>query len=110
MSNLIDEFIKTLFSGDHVYTWRTVLVYVLSGILAGLVRLTIRNHSKTDFRSWLNDGSLLGALTISIAGALLFDSSFMWSFMGGYFLVYVLNFIEKKLDRSRKSIGKEDTK
>ena len=103
MSELINEFIKVLFSGNHVYTWQNVLLYVLSGVLAGLVRLIIRNHSKTDFRSWLNDGSLFGAITISVAGALLFDSSFMWSFMGGYFLVYVLNFIEKKLDKSRKN-------
>ena len=85
-------------------------MYVLSGILAGLVRLIIRNHSKANFRSWLNDGSLFGALTISIAGSLLFDSSFMWSFMGGYFFVFVLNFIEEKLDKSRRDICKEDNK
>jgi len=110
MVELIDEFIKILFQNNHDYTWQNVCMYVLSGILAGLVRLTIRNHSKADFRSWLNDGSLFGALTISIAGSLLFDSSFIWSFMGGYFLVFVLNFIEKKLDKSRKDLNKEDTK
>ena len=106
MSELIDEFIKTLLADNHVYTWQSICLYVVSGILAGLVRLTIRNRSKADFRSWFDDGSLFGALTISVAGALLFDSNFMWSFMGGYFLVYVLNFIEKKLDKSRKEIEK----
>ena len=110
MNELIDEFIKVLFQGNRNYTWQNVCLYLLSGILAGLVRLTVRNHSKTDFHSWLNDGSLLGALTISVAGSLLFDNSFMWSFMGGYFLVYVLNYVEKKLDESRKDICKEDKK
>ena len=105
MNELINEFIKILFQNNRSYTWQDICIYVLSGILAGLVRLTIRNHSKADFRSWLNDGSLFGALTISIAGSLLFDNSFIWSFMGGYFLVFVLNFIEKKLDKSRKDIG-----
>ena len=105
MNELINEFIKMLFQNNRSYTWQDICIYVLSGILAGLVRLTIRNHSKADFRSWLNDGSLFGALTISIAGSLLFDNSFMWSFMGGYFLVFILNFIEKKLDKSPKDIG-----
>jgi len=105
MNELINEFIKILFQNNRSYTWQDICIYVLSGILAGLVRLTIRNHSKADFRSWLNDGSLFGALTISIAGSLLFDNSFIWSFMGGYFLVFVLNYIEKKLDKSRKDIG-----
>jgi len=99
---MIDEFLKVLFQESHQYTWANVCLYVSSGILAGLVRLTIRNHSKAEIRSWLNDGSLVGGLTISIAGALLFDSSFLWSFMGGYFLVYVLNFIEKKLIKDRE--------
>jgi len=106
MTELINEFLNILFS-SHNYTVQNVCIYVLSGILAGLVRLTIRNHSKSDFRSWLNDGSLFGALTISVAGSLLFDNSFIWSFLGGYFLVYVLNYIEKKLDKSRKDIKKE---
>ena len=107
MSELIDEFINILF-GSHQYTVQNICLYVLSGILAGLVRLTIRNHSKADFHSWLNDGSLFGAMLISIAGSLLFDNSFIWSFMGGYFLVYVLNFMEKKLDKSHKDIKKEE--
>lgn len=98
---MIDEFIKTLFENHHQYTVENVTLYVLSGVLAGLVRLTIRNHSKADLRSWLNDGSLLGGITISIAGALIFDSSFLWSFLGGYFFVYVLNYIEKKLDTKK---------
>jgi len=99
---MIDEFLKVLFQESHQYTWSNISLYVASGLLAGLVRLTIRNHSKAEIRSWLNDGSLIGGLTISVAGALLFDSSFIWSFMGGYFLVYVLNFIEKKLVKDRK--------
>ncbi len=102
MNELIDQFIQILFQNNHNYTWQNIVMYILSGILAGLVRLTIRNHSKANFRSWLNDGSLLGALTISVAGALLFDNSFIWSFLGGYFLVFVLNIIEKKLDKNRK--------
>lgn len=107
MTNLIDEFVKILFISNHIYTWQSVFLYILSGILAGLVRLTIRNHSKANFRSWLNDGSLFGALTISIAGSLLFDNNFIWSFMGGYFLVFVLNFIEEKLNKNRKNTKKD---
>lgn len=106
---MIDEFIKTLLETHHQYTWPKIGLYVLSGILAGLVRLTIRNHSKADLRSWLNDGSLLGGITISIAGALIFDSSFLWSFLGGYFFVYVLNYIEKRLEKKGGSNG-SDTK
>lgn len=92
----MDEFIQQLFT-SHVYTWQSIIIYVVSGILAGLTRLIIRNNSKMDLRPWWNDGSLLGALIISIVGALLFDNNFIWAFLGGYFIVYILEFIQSKL-------------
>jgi len=100
---MIDEFIKTLFQ-QHDYSWPNICLYLLSGILAGLVRLTIRNHAKAEIRSWLNDGTLAGGLIISVAGAFLFDNSFLWSFLGGYFIVYILDFIERKLEKDKEDL------
>jgi hypothetical protein len=79
----------------------------MTGVLAGLTRLSIRNNYKTEFRSWWNDGTLFGALIISIAGALLFDNNFVWSFLGGYFVVYVLAYIQKKLEGVTKKKEKK---
>ena len=98
---MIDEFLKNLFL-VKTYTLELICLYVLSGILAGLTRLTIRNKVKAEFKNWWNDGSLLGAMIVSIAGALLFDNSFLWSFLGGYFIVYVLEFIQKALEKASK--------
>ena len=103
---MIESFIKQLFL-THTYTTELICLYVISGILAGLTRLTIRDGSKVQFKSWWNDGSLLGAIIISVAGALLFDNNFVWSFLGGYFIVYILDFIQKKLENARK---KEENK
>jgi hypothetical protein len=103
---MIEDFIKQIFTA-HVYTAELICLYTVSGILAGLTRLTIRDGSKVQFKSWWNDGSLLGAIIISIVGALLFDNNFVWSFLGGYFVVYILDFIQKKLENARK---KEENK
>jgi hypothetical protein len=104
---MINEFLKQLFLVKN-YTLELVVLYVLAGILAGLTRLAIRDGSKVQFRSWWNDGSLLGALIISISGALLFDNNFLWAFLGGYFIVYVLQFIQKALEKANPK--KEDKK
>ena len=101
---MIEDFIKQIFT-SHVYTAELTCLYIVSGIFAGLTRLTIRDGSKVQFKSWWNDGSLLGAIIISVAGALLFDNNFIWSFLGGYFIVYILDFIQKKLEKE----GKNDT-
>ena len=98
----IDAFIQQLFTVKH-YSKELILLYVFSGILAGLTRLTIKGGSKVNLKAWWTDGSLFGALLISIVGALLFDNNFLWSFMGGYFFVYVLEFIQKILKKEDKS-------
>jgi hypothetical protein len=98
---MIEEFLEKLFVA-HVYTPELVILYIITGILAGLTRLAIRSDYKTNFRSWWNDGSLVGAMIVSIAGALLFDNNFVWAFLGGYFVVYILAFIQKKLDGVKK--------
>ena len=98
---MMEEFIEKLFVA-HVYTPELVILYIITGILAGLTRLAIRSNYKTDFKSWWNDGTLSGAMIVSIAGALLFDNNFVWAFLGGYFVVYVLAFIQKKLDGAKK--------
>jgi hypothetical protein len=103
---ILETFLKTLFS-DHQYTAEKIVLYILAGTLAGLVRLCIRSDEKIKIKAWWDDGSLLGALVISIAGALLFDNSFIWAFLGGYFLTYVLNFIQKALDKAKEKINKE---
>ena len=104
---MIDEFLKNLFLTKN-YTFELICLYVLSGVLAGLTRLTIKNSVKTEFKRWWNDGSLLGAMIVSIAGALLFDNNFLWSFLGGYFIVYVLEFIQKVLEKATKKGDKKD--
>jgi hypothetical protein len=108
---MIEDFIKQLLV-QHTYTPELIALYMVTGILAGLTRLAIRDDYKAEFRSWWNDGSLLGAIIVSVAGALLFDNNFVWSFLGGYFIVYVLAFIQKKLDGASKNKDsrKEDTK
>lgn len=105
---MIEEFLKQLFL-SHTYTPELIVLYVTTGLLAGLTRLSIRNDYKAQFRTWWNDGSLVGAIIVSIAGSLLFDNNFVWSFLGGYFIVYVLAFIQSKLDRSKKEDKKNDT-
>ena len=104
---MIDEFLKQLLLVKR-YSPELIILYVLAGIFAGLTRLTIRDGSKAKLRSWWNDGSLVGALIVSISGALLFDNNFLWSFMGGYFIVYVLQFIQKALEKANPK--KEDKK
>ena len=74
-----------------------MLCYICAGFLAGLTRLVIRNNSKISFRNWWNDGSLGGALIISVTGAVLFDHSLLWAFLGGYFFTYILEAIQKLL-------------
>ena len=104
---MIDEFLKQLFFTKN-YTLELVILYILAGILAGLTRLIIRNGSKFKFRTWLNDGSLIGALVISISGALLFDNNFLWAFLGVYFIVYILEFIQKILEKTNQKKNKDE--
>jgi hypothetical protein len=105
---MIDEFLKQLFL-VKTYSLELIALYVLSGILAGLTRLTIKDGVKAQFKGWWSDGSLLGAMIVSVAGALLFDNNFLWSFLGGYFIVYVLEFIQKALEKaSRKKEEKQN--
>ena len=103
---MIDRFIEQLFT-SHTYTPELIILYVITGVLAGLTRLSIRGGYKANFRSWWNDGSLMGAVIVSVAGALLFDNNFVWAFLGGYFLVYILAFIQKKLEGASKEQKEE---
>jgi hypothetical protein len=96
----IDEFLKQLFL-VKTYSWELVILYICAGILAGMTRLIIRDNSKMELRKWWNDGSLLGAIIISVTGAVLFDNSFLWAFLGGYFIVYVLEGIQKLIEKGR---------
>jgi hypothetical protein len=98
---MIETFLRQLFL-EHTYTPELIALYIITGLLAGLTRLSIRADYKAQFRSWWNDGTLVGAIIISIAGALLFDNNFVWAFLGGYFLVYILAFIQKRLDGNKK--------
>lgn len=104
---MIDPFIQALFS-PRDYTPEVIFLYILAGILAGLTRLIIRNHDKANFRMWWNDGSLAGAIIISVVGALLIDNDFVWAFLGGYFITYILQYIQKGLDKITKGEGKKD--
>ena len=92
----IDDFIKQLFTA-RVYTWESVALYVFIGILAGLTRLVVRDNQKANIRAWWADGSLLGAIIVSIVGALLFDNNFVWAFLGGYFITHILEYVYTKL-------------
>lgn len=105
---MIEDFIKQLFL-THTYTPGLIFLYTISGILAGFTRLTIRDGNKAQFRRWWDDGSLWGAVIISVAGALLFDNNFVWSFLGGYFFIYVLSYIQKLLDKSRKGENEQSS-
>jgi hypothetical protein len=98
---MIEQFLQQLLT-SHVYTPELILLYVITGILAGLTRLSIRDGYKAQIRSWWDDGSLLGAIIVSVTGALLFDNNFVWAFLGGYFLTYILSFIQKKLEGASK--------
>jgi hypothetical protein len=105
---MTEEFLKQLFL-QKTYTPELIILYIITGVLAGLTRLSIRGGYKANFRSWWNDGSLLGAIIVSVTGALLFDNNFVWAFLGGYFIVYVLAFIQKKLESPKKEDSKNDT-
>jgi len=104
---ILETFLKILFT-DHQYTVEKIILYILTGILAGLVRLSIRSDEKIKFKAWWDDGSLFGACIISVAGALLFDNNFIWAFMGGYFLTYILSFIQKALDKAKDKTSKQE--
>lgn len=95
---MIDEFLSKLFA-ERSYPIDLLVSYIIAGILAGLTRLIIRDGHHARFRAWWNDGSLIGALIISVVGAILVDSNFVWAFLGGYFITYVLNYIQKGLDK-----------
>lgn len=106
---MIETFLRQLFL-ERIYTPELIFLYIITGILAGLTRLAIRADYKAQFRSWWNDGTLIGAILISIVGALLFDNNFVWAFLGGYFIIYILAFIQNKLEEvSRKREEKNDT-
>ena len=98
---MIDEFLKQLFLVKH-YSIELIILYTIAGVLAGLTRLCIKDGSKVQFKSWWDDGSLCGALIISVSGALLFDNSFVWAFLGGYFFTYILQFIQKTLEKASR--------
>ena len=100
---MIEQFLGQLLT-SHVYTPELIFLYVITGVLAGLTRLSIRDGYKAQIRNWLDDGSLLGAIIVSVAGALLFDNNFVWAFLGGYFLTYVLSFVQKKLEGTTKRV------
>lgn len=102
---MIDQFLHQLFL-ERTYTVENIILYVLAGVLAGLTRLIIRNGGeKAQFRHWLDDGSLAGAIIISVVGALLIDNDFVWAFLGGYFITYILQFIQSMLDKAIKARG-----
>lgn len=104
---ILESFIKVLFS-EHRYAPESIVLYLFSGILAALVRLAIKDDEKAHLKEWWNDGSLFGAMVISIAGAFLFDNNFIWAFLGGYFITYVLKFIQKALEKAKQK-KKEDS-
>ena len=103
MKMSIDTFIQQLFTPKH-YSKELILLYVFSGILAGLTRLTIKDGSKMKFKSWWADGSLLGCLLISVVGALLFDNNFLWSFLGGYFFIFILEGVQTIIKKGSKKV------
>jgi len=97
---MIESFLTQLFL-VKTYTPQLVALYICAGFLAGLTRLIIRDNSKMDLRKWWDDGSLLGAIIISVTGAVLFDNNFLWAFLGGYFITYILQVIQKLLERNK---------
>ena len=104
---MIDSFLEKLFA-PRPYPIDAVLMYIFAGVLAGLTRLIIRDGNQVKFGAWCRDGSLLGAIIISIVGALLVDYSFVWAFLGGYFIVYILEYIQRGLDKvTGKKKGKK---
>lgn len=98
----MDEFIRQLFL-ERVYTWEVVLLYIFIGVLAGMTRLIIKGEERANLKQWWTDGSLIGAIVISTVGALLFDNNFVWAFLGGYFIVHVLEYLHKKLGGKNES-------
>ena len=99
---MIDAFVHNLYHNlfnERTYTIELIILYVLAGILAGLTRLIVRNKEKADFNKWLDDGSLIGAILISVVGSVLVDNDFVWSFIGGYFITYILQFLQGGLDK-----------
>src|SRR3972149_10312844 len=105
---MIDQFLQKLFL-ERTYSFETIILYIFAGILAGLTRLIIRNHEKANIRSWWDDGSMLGAITIGIVGAILIDNNFVWAFLGGYFITSILQFIQNGLDRVIKKEKKDES-
>ena len=101
---MIDPFLEKIFA-PRAYPIDALMMYVFAGILAGLTRLIIRDKNHVKFGEWWKDGSLLGAVIISIVGALLVDYSFVWAFLGGYFIVYILEYIQRGLDKVVKKKG-----
>jgi len=99
---MIDELLQKLFA-ERQYNLELLILYILAGTLAGLTRLIIKGQERFTFRSWWNDGSLIGAIIISIVGALLIDNNFVWAFLGGYFIIYILRFIRGRLDKVIKT-------
>src|SRR3972149_11922418 len=95
---MIDPFLERLFA-QRAYPPDLLLMYIFAGILAGLTRLIIRDNSHAKFKQWWGDGSLLGAVIISIVGAVLVDNNFVWAFLGGYFITYILEYIQRGLDK-----------
>jgi len=95
---MIDPLLEKLFA-PRMYPIDAMLMYVLAGVLAGLTRLIIRDKNYANIREWWKDGSLLGAIIISVVGSFLIDHSFVWAFIGGYFITYILEYIQRGLDK-----------
>jgi hypothetical protein len=103
---MIDKFLAQLFV-ERSYPLDSIITYIFAGILAGLTRLIIDDQRHLRFHVWWKDGSLLGAIIISIAGALLIDHNFVWSFLGGYFITYILEYIQKGLEKVTRKKGED---
>jgi len=95
---MIDQFLQRLFV-ERTYPYDAIILYLFTGILAGLTRLIIDSERHAKLGVWWKDGTLQGAIIISIAGALLIDHNFVWSFLGGYFITYILEYIQKGLEK-----------
>lgn len=101
---MIDPFLEMLFT-HRVYTLDLISTYIIAGILAATTRLIIRENNHARFKAWWSDGSLSGAVIISVVGALLIDNSFVWAFLGGYFITYILEYIQRGLEKVTKKLN-----